>query len=121
MSERDSLFAVAQRESVQSAKIFGNDNRKFDPAIASNLHFGDDAFLRLESLAADAAARESLPHQLERSNAGETLTGTGDLVAAAVGADGDALTAEHECRRTVMGDGHLRGRGGRRYPRYKVD
>src|SRR6266487_4434916 len=43
-SERDRLFAVAQRESVQSAEIFGNDNREFDPAIASNLYFGDDAF-----------------------------------------------------------------------------
>src|SRR5206468_5540966 len=70
----DFLFAVAQRESVQSAKIFRNDNLEFDLTIASNLYFGDDAFSWLESIAADAATCESLPHELERSNTGETLT-----------------------------------------------
>ena len=73
MSERDRLFAIAQRESVQSAKIFGNDNREFDLAILSNLYFADDAFPRLESVAANAATHESLPHELEGSGT-ETFT-----------------------------------------------
>src|SRR5262245_17903158 len=65
VSERDRLFAVAQGESVSSTEIFGNDNRKFDLAIASNLYFSDDLVSRLESVAADATACESLPHELE--------------------------------------------------------
>src|SRR5262245_60875692 len=74
VSERDCLLTVAQRESVQPAHIVGNDNGKFDFAVASCTNFGDHPLSRLESVATHAAPFESLPHQLERANPAETLT-----------------------------------------------
>src|SRR4030095_5117684 len=73
VNKSDCFLTIAQRESVQSTNILGDDQGKFDFAIASCTNFGDDLFPCLESVATHTAALESLPHQLERANAAETL------------------------------------------------
>ena len=69
---RERLVAVTQREAVQAAEIVGDRDRRLDATVAADLHAAELLLLRLEPVAADAAADVRLPRELQRRVRRET-------------------------------------------------
>jgi hypothetical protein len=49
---------------VEAAEIVRDRDRQIDPAVSADLDSAEFLFLRLESIAADAAAYRRLPREL---------------------------------------------------------